>query len=64
MYTYITYIFVLNFPLSFRFSKEDYTFLVKALDNIINIVGEDEDHFLSELMHLIGSIIDDYQRGV
>ena len=38
-----------------------YQRLVKVLDNLIDVVGEDEDHPLASLMEVIGVLIEKYE---
>ena len=41
-------------------SEEEYKELVSMLDNLIDEVGEDEDHALASLMEVIGVLIEKY----
>ncbi len=43
-------------------TDEDRQRLVAALDKLINVVGEDENHFLAPLMHFIGNLIEKYEE--
>lgn len=36
--------------------------LVATLDKLIDVVGEDESHFLAPLMHFIGNLIEKYEE--
>lgn len=45
-------------------TENDYQELVAALDKLIDVVGEDENHFLDPLMEFIGNLIDKYQEEV
>ena len=40
----------------------DYQELVVALDKLIDVVGESENHFLAPLMHFIGNLIAKYEE--
>ena len=42
-------------------SEEEYKELVSMLDNLIDEVGEDEDHALASLMEVIGVLIEKYE---
>ena len=43
-------------------SKEDYQGLVKTLDNLIDVVGDDEKHELAPMMETIGKLIENYEE--
>lgn len=43
-------------------TDEDRQRLVAALDKLIDVVGEDESHFLAPLMHFIGNLIEKYEE--
>ena len=43
-------------------TDEDHQRLVAALDKLIDVVGEDESHFLAPLMHFIGNLIEKYEE--
>lgn len=42
-------------------TEEEYNQLVTTLDNLIDEVGEDEDHPLASLMEIIGVLIESYE---
>ena len=42
-------------------SEDDYHRLVAALDVLIDLVGEDEQHPLASLMEVIGTLIERYE---
>lgn len=42
-------------------TSEQYENLVKSLDMLIDIVGEDESHPLASLMEIIGVLIEKYE---
>ena len=42
-------------------SEADYERLVRILDELIDIVGEDEEHPLASLMEIIGVLIERYE---
>jgi HTH-type transcriptional regulator/antitoxin HigA len=42
-------------------NDEQYRFLVKLLDQLIDEVGEDENHPLASLMDVIGVLIEKYE---
>ena len=42
-------------------AESEYQRLVAVLDNLIDIVGEDEDHPLASLMEVIGVLIEKYE---
>ena len=42
-------------------SAEDYRRLVALLDNLIDEVGEDEEHPLASLMEIVGVLIQNYE---
>ncbi len=41
--------------------ESDYQQLVEMLDNLIDVVGENEDHPLASLMEVIGVLIEKYE---
>lgn len=41
--------------------ESEYQQLVEMLDNLINVVGENEDHPLASLMEVIGVLIEKYE---
>ena len=43
-------------------TDEDRQRLVASLDKLIDVVGEDENHFLAPLMHFIGNLIEKYEE--
>jgi len=43
-------------------SESDYQKLVTMLDNLIDEVGEDENHPLASLMEIIGILIEKYEQ--
>ena len=49
-------------PFYTSLTDEDHQRLVPALDKLIDVVGEDENHFLAPLMHFIGSLIEKYEE--
>ena len=42
-------------------AQSEYQRLTEVLDNLINVVGEDEDHPLASLMEVIGVLIEKYE---
>ena len=42
-------------------TEKEYNRLVTLLDNLIDEVGEDEDHPLASLMDIIGTLIEKYE---
>ena len=42
-------------------AQSEYQRLTKVLDNLIDVVGEDEDHPLASLMEVIGVLIEKYE---
>lgn len=42
-------------------SEQEYSRLVSILDTLIDEVGEDENHPLTSLMDLIGTVIEKYE---
>ena len=42
-------------------AQDEYQRLVEVLDNLIDVVGEDEDHPLASLMEVIGVLIEKYE---
>ena len=45
-------------------TENDYQELVAVLDKLIDVVGEDENHFLAPLMEFIGNLIEKYKGEV
>lgn len=45
-------------------TDEDRQRLVAAVDKLIDVVGEDENHFLAPLMHFIGNLIEKYEGEI
>ncbi|MEO1691026.1 MAG: hypothetical protein AAFR63_05790 [Cyanobacteria bacterium J06631_6] len=43
-------------------TEEEYKQLVAVLDNLIDEVGESEDHPLSSLMEVIGVLVENYEN--
>ncbi|OGL49824.1 MAG: hypothetical protein A2161_19215 [Candidatus Schekmanbacteria bacterium RBG_13_48_7] len=43
-------------------NDKEYNRLVKLLDDLIDEVGEDENHPLASLMDLLGSLIEKYEN--
>ncbi len=43
-------------------TEKEYNHLVSFLDNLIDEVGEDENHPLASLMDIIGSLIEKYEN--
>ena len=43
-------------------TEDDYQRFVASLDKLIDVVGEDERHFLAPLMHFIGNLIEKYEE--
>ena len=41
--------------------QSEYQQLTEVLDNLIDVVGEDEDHPLASLMEVIGVLIEKYE---
>jgi HTH-type transcriptional regulator/antitoxin HigA len=41
--------------------QSEYQRLTEVLDNLIDVVGEDEDHPLASLMEVIGVLIEKYE---
>ena len=41
--------------------KSEYQHLVSVLDDLIDMVGEDEDHPLASLMDVVGVLIERYE---
>jgi HTH-type transcriptional regulator / antitoxin HigA len=39
----------------------DYQRLVALLDNLVDLVGEDEDHLLAWLMEVVGVLVERYE---
>ena len=42
-------------------AQSEYQRLTEVLDNLIDVVGEDEDHPLASLMEVIGVLIEKYE---
>ena len=42
-------------------AQDEYQRLVEVLDNLIDVVGGDEDHPLASLMEVIGVLIEKYE---
>ena len=42
--------------------EKDYEKLVSLLDDLIDEIGEDENHPLASLMEIIGVLIEDYEN--
>ncbi len=42
-------------------SDKDYQYLVKTLDNLIDEIGDNENHELSPVMETIGKLIENYE---
>ncbi|MDE0553831.1 MAG: hypothetical protein OXI24_06430 [Candidatus Poribacteria bacterium] len=42
-------------------AQSEYQRLTQVLDNLIDVVGEDEDHPLASLMEVIGILIEKYE---
>lgn len=42
-------------------NEQDYQQAVELLDNLIDIVGENENHPLASLMELLGLLIEQYE---
>ena len=42
-------------------AQSEYQRLTEVLDNLIDVVGEDEDHPLASLMEIIGVLIEKYE---
>ena len=42
-------------------AQSEYQRLTEVLDNLIDLVGEDEDHPLASLMEVIGVLIEKYE---
>jgi HTH-type transcriptional regulator/antitoxin HigA len=42
-------------------AQSEYQRLTEILDNLIDVVGEDEDHPLASLMEVIGVLIEKYE---
>lgn len=42
-------------------TEEEYEYLVDFLDNLIDLVGEDEDHPLASMMDVLGVLIESYE---
>jgi len=47
--------------LSVPHSEKDYLFLVKTLDNLIDEIGNNQNHQLAPIMETIGSLIENYE---
>ena len=57
-----TFVNVTEDQLLTELTENDYQELVAALDKLIDVVGEDENHFLAPLMHFIGNLIAKYEE--
>ena len=44
-------------------TEEEYSQLVKVLDQLIDEVGEDESHPLASLMEIVGVLIEQYENA-
>ena len=44
-------------------AQSEYQRLTEVLDNLIDVVGEEEDHPLASLMEVIGVLIEKYEDG-
>jgi len=42
-------------------TEKEYKEAVRLLDNLIDIIGEDEDHPLASLMEILGVLIEKYE---
>ena len=42
-------------------AQSEYQKLTEVMDNLIDVVGEDEDHPLASLMEVIGVLIEKYE---
>lgn len=42
-------------------TTKDYEMLITMLDDLIDVVGENENHVLAPLMDLIGELIETYE---
>ena len=42
-------------------TEREYRQLVKLLDRLVDVVGEDEDHPLASLMEVVGVLIEKYE---
>ena len=52
----------LNIPIVFvPHGESEYQQLVEMLDNLIDVVGENENHPLASLMEVIGVLIEKYE---
>jgi HTH-type transcriptional regulator/antitoxin HigA len=47
--------------LYFPHTEKEYTEAVRLLDNLIDTVGEDENHPLASLMEILGVLIEKYE---
>lgn len=47
--------------LYFPHNEKEYKEAVRLLDNLIDTVGEDEDHPLASLMEILGILIEKYE---
>ena len=43
------------------YAQSEYQRLTEVLDDLIDVVGEDEDHPLASLMEVIGVLIEKYE---
>lgn len=46
---------------NFRYAESEYQQLVTLLDDLIDVVGENENHPLASLMEVIGVLIEKYE---
>lgn len=44
-------------------NEAEYNALVCRLDDLIDVVGNDEDHSLASLMEVIGTLIESYENA-
>ena len=42
-------------------NEEEYTKLVKIMNDLLDIIGDDENHALSDLLELTGQLIEDFE---
>ena len=57
-----TFVNVTEDQLLTELTENDYHMLVEALDKLIDIVGESENHLLTLLMRFIGKLIERYEE--
>ena len=43
------------------YAQSEYQRLTEVMDNLIDVVGEDEDHPLASLMEVIGVLMEKYE---